>query len=295
MTGSYSIATVAQLTGVPSETLRTWERRYGAVSPERTSGGQRRYSADDVDRLRLLSQLVARGERISTIANLGPVELAARLDALVGTEEEASTRLVVSVHGTPPRHLDGATASGVHVEIAVGAAASLDLLLIMADELTDPATRVQEIRAACGHPLTVVAYTYLPEAPRRDLPAWDVRLLSLPRLQAEIRQSLVDFHSAAQQAPRPAGPEAAAAPRFTTHELERLVERRNDLACACPQHALMAFEAYSRRCANDSPHDASLHRALAEGTGRAREEMEGLLVAVCEHDGIELFLENQLS
>jgi DNA-binding transcriptional MerR regulator len=62
---SYRIRTVVELTGVPRNTLLAWERRYGVPSPERTDGGHRVYSEDDVRLLRELTALLERGHRIS--------------------------------------------------------------------------------------------------------------------------------------------------------------------------------------------------------------------------------------
>jgi DNA-binding transcriptional MerR regulator len=46
----FSINEVSRMTGVPSHTIRFWERDFGAyLHPSRTSGGQRRYSSSDVD------------------------------------------------------------------------------------------------------------------------------------------------------------------------------------------------------------------------------------------------------
>jgi DNA-binding transcriptional MerR regulator len=65
---TYPLGAVVRLTGLGEHTIRAWERRYGAVSPERTPGGTRRYSAEDVARLRLLRQGVEAGHRISDLA-----------------------------------------------------------------------------------------------------------------------------------------------------------------------------------------------------------------------------------
>lgn len=48
---SVSIGELAELTGVAVATLRAWEARYGFPSPRRSSGGQRRYSRHEVDRV----------------------------------------------------------------------------------------------------------------------------------------------------------------------------------------------------------------------------------------------------
>lgn len=78
----YSLGAVVRLTGLSEHTLRAWERRHGAVTPERSPRGTRRFSADDVARLRLLAAAVEAGERIGDVASLSDAELEARLDAL---------------------------------------------------------------------------------------------------------------------------------------------------------------------------------------------------------------------
>jgi DNA-binding transcriptional MerR regulator len=57
----YGIGAVAKMVGVAQQTLRTWEDRYGQVVPERTPGGQRLYSRDQVDQLLFVVQAMARG------------------------------------------------------------------------------------------------------------------------------------------------------------------------------------------------------------------------------------------
>jgi DNA-binding transcriptional MerR regulator len=57
----YGISAVARMVGVASGTIRNWEERYGLVRPVRSSGGQRLYSRDDVDRLRFVHDEVERG------------------------------------------------------------------------------------------------------------------------------------------------------------------------------------------------------------------------------------------
>jgi CheY-like chemotaxis protein len=46
---------------VPVATLRNWEERYGAIVPERSRGGHRLYSRDQVEQLRLVTAEVSRG------------------------------------------------------------------------------------------------------------------------------------------------------------------------------------------------------------------------------------------
>lgn len=58
-----SIGAVSRATGVPANTLRTWERRYGFPKPLRTEGGQRAYEASIVPHLVEISRALERGLR----------------------------------------------------------------------------------------------------------------------------------------------------------------------------------------------------------------------------------------
>lgn len=76
----YPMRVVTRRTGLSPDVLRVWERRYGVVNPTRSEGGQRLYSAQDVERLTRLSRLVRAGHRIATLAHLPDQELS-RLEA----------------------------------------------------------------------------------------------------------------------------------------------------------------------------------------------------------------------
>jgi methanogenic corrinoid protein MtbC1 len=65
-----NIAALTQRTGVPSDTIRKWEQRYGVLHPERTAGGQRRYSELDVARVEWLKERIHEGYRIGEAAAL---------------------------------------------------------------------------------------------------------------------------------------------------------------------------------------------------------------------------------
>ena len=66
---SYPIRAVSKMTGIGIDTLRAWERRYGAVTPARDERG-RMYTDADVARLRLLSGAVEQGHSIGRLAGL---------------------------------------------------------------------------------------------------------------------------------------------------------------------------------------------------------------------------------
>ena len=56
-----SIAAVSELLGIPVPTIRSWERRYGFPSPDRTRGRHRRYAEREISQLRDLRDLVTKG------------------------------------------------------------------------------------------------------------------------------------------------------------------------------------------------------------------------------------------
>jgi DNA-binding transcriptional MerR regulator len=68
----HSISAASKLSGVPSETIRIWERRYGLLEPSRTEGGHRKYSDDDVELLRALKSLTDGGTRIGSLKGAAP-------------------------------------------------------------------------------------------------------------------------------------------------------------------------------------------------------------------------------
>jgi DNA-binding transcriptional MerR regulator len=61
----FTIGAVARMLELSPATIRTWETRYRFVVPERSSGGQRLYSREQVDQLRFVRDEVAGGRRPS--------------------------------------------------------------------------------------------------------------------------------------------------------------------------------------------------------------------------------------
>jgi len=59
--GVYSIGAVARMLGIPPATIRNWEERYATIVPQRSPGGHRVYSRDQVEQLRFIATEVARG------------------------------------------------------------------------------------------------------------------------------------------------------------------------------------------------------------------------------------------
>jgi DNA-binding transcriptional MerR regulator len=63
----YGISVAAELVGMGVQNLRAYEAR-GLLEPERTAGGTRRYSADDLDRLRHIGDLLDAGLNLAGIS-----------------------------------------------------------------------------------------------------------------------------------------------------------------------------------------------------------------------------------
>jgi hypothetical protein len=61
-----TLKAVSRRTGIPAATLRTWQRRYGFMRPERSLGGYRLYGEEDIDRIEQVKYLVGQGVRIGT-------------------------------------------------------------------------------------------------------------------------------------------------------------------------------------------------------------------------------------
>lgn len=109
----HPISVVAERTGLSRDVIRVWERRYGAVEPMRSTGGQRLYSDEHIERFRLLAAATRHGRNISLVAGLATEELA----RLVAEDEAARP-------AAPPA--DGAAAYGESADVALALARTLD-------------------------------------------------------------------------------------------------------------------------------------------------------------------------
>lgn len=91
-TSVLSIGALSRATGVPVETLRTWERRYGFPAPvERIDSGHRRYPIECVERLRLVVRALGLGHKPSIVL---PASSSALHDLLaLGGRDEPRARV----------------------------------------------------------------------------------------------------------------------------------------------------------------------------------------------------------
>jgi MerR family transcriptional regulator, heat shock protein HspR len=111
----YVISVAAELTGMHPQTLRIYERK-GLLDPSRTSGGSRRFSERDLERLRHIQELTSMGLNLEGVrrvlqleaevtqlqAELAEVQAQA-LDAVAATHRQYRRDLVPLRQAVPPR------------------------------------------------------------------------------------------------------------------------------------------------------------------------------------------------
>lgn len=319
----YPIGVVASLTGLDPHTIRAWERRYGAVSPERTPGGSRRYGAGAVTRLQRLKALVDAGESIGNIAKLSDAALRSRLTDLAALASGARSdtgstplRIALLAPGLEAQLREAAASLG-NVRI-VSSGVGLDALAtrlgaerpdLLVAELRalgrEPSEALERIRHGRNPFLVLVVYDFAPAAELSRLSRAGARLVRGPLRIAELRAAIesLALHSKAQAPRRSSRPEAStpirgrashdgeiAPRRFDDVRLAALREVAGALHCECPNHLatlvtnLVAFERYSLDCENRDDADAALHRSLAIESSRIRATLESLLERVCKHE-----------
>ena len=69
----YTIKQASALTGVPADTLRAWERRYGVPSTSRSEGGYRLYDDHALDTVRRMRTLIDGGHWLGVLLLIGAV------------------------------------------------------------------------------------------------------------------------------------------------------------------------------------------------------------------------------
>ncbi len=110
----YVISVAAELTGMHPQTLRIYERK-GLLDPERTSGGSRRFSEHDLERLRHIQELTATGLNLEGVRRVLQLESeltrlreelvqvrAQALDAVAATHRQYRRDLVPLRQATVP-------------------------------------------------------------------------------------------------------------------------------------------------------------------------------------------------
>jgi len=314
----YRSGVAARLTGVPVETLRVWERRYGVVGPRLSESGQRLYTPDEVHRLGIIKRLVDAGHAIGSIATLPIVTLiemsnfekssisqkavpalASRTDtrlALIGPWissrriSEALSHSMLNIVGKctdlnrAAKELEGTMADIIVVEFPILDETTIDTL--------------NEVKQACDAGNGIVFYRFAPSPVLLELRAAGYEVVRKPLDSVEVEwfcNALMRTQASPDRA-RPLLPatQPPPPPRFDESGLAAFAETGGKIYCECPRHlaelllSLGSFEKYSADCANRDSKDAALHRDLQWTTGHARAALEDALVRLAQAEGIDL-------
>lgn len=100
----YIISVAAEIVGMHPQTLRVYERK-GLVEPYRTPGGTRRYSQEDLERLRLIQEMSSEGVNIEGIKRVLQLRaenerLRSQVDRLRRLLEDAEVRRGTTINTT---------------------------------------------------------------------------------------------------------------------------------------------------------------------------------------------------
>ena len=303
----YRSGVAARLAGLPVETLRVWERRYGISDTGRSAHGQRLYSEDQVRRLRLMKQLVDQGHPIGALAKLQleqlgqfalvpepgaplqPVRLALMGTALarrlaVGGRELLALDIVAHF-----QNLDEVAATWP------GTGAQLLLMEISElDERVVPA--IGALRQELGMAV-VVLYRFGASATIRQLRAQGCLVARVPSDVAEIvllcQAALAALPLAQAQLARQR-PAAPVPRRFDDRALAELAAASSTVHCECPRHLteillmINSFERYSEQCSSRNVADALLHEQLGHAAATARMVLEEALLRLARAEALPL-------
>jgi len=204
--GAYRSGVAARLAGIPVETLRVWERRYGVVGPRLSPRGQRLYSSAEIRRLALIKQLVDMGHPIGAIAAL-PMDALSAMHATARTlpgpgglaDEDTlrETRVVlvgplISARWLEEKRLGSALRVVGRCVSVSDAAKSLhdtlaDIVVIEFSTLSDESVEtVASVKDACGAAQVIVLYRFAPSAVIRRLRVAGYEVARAPSDAAEI-------------------------------------------------------------------------------------------------------------
>jgi MerR family transcriptional regulator, light-induced transcriptional regulator len=99
----HPIKVVSERTGLTAHVIRSWEKRYSILQPERSGGNQRLYREEDIELLLLLRQATEAGHPIRTVAKLSEDKLRSLLNAPSrATTPEAFSTETPARRSSPP-------------------------------------------------------------------------------------------------------------------------------------------------------------------------------------------------
>jgi hypothetical protein len=299
----YPIGVAARLTGIQVETLRVWERRYSVIGPQVSATGRRLYSSADLERLRVIKQLVDAGHPIGSVATVATDKLLEMRATLSGSAAQVADE-PVPVLGLRAVLVGEAQRAGRGRGLAVAGSApdieraieqfrnlNADLVIVEMPSLLDLDTEeLGLLKSTVGARLAVVLYRFGASSTVR-------RIRKAGHVVAHAALDEFGLHTLCKAALLPA---AAPAPvqrherKLDNASLEALAHASSSIECECPKHlvdlvrSLTSFEAYSEQCSVRSEADALLHQDLQQTAARARSMLEQALIRLAMLEGLPL-------
>ncbi|MDJ0833948.1 MAG: MerR family transcriptional regulator [Gammaproteobacteria bacterium] len=311
----YRIGKVSKLTGISSDTLRIWERRYAAVVPVRTEAGGRLYTADDIARLKLIKNLVDGGDSIGNVATLSIDQLQARADETIQVSKNGlpqSPIRLLTIGESLTRAMKAAELNLEDIELVASypninnylaehANIEADVLVIEQPTLqTETSLQIMDWLDHAHASHAVVIYRFANQDALEKLPRSKSSTLRAPANPQTIREHCLGLHSADLLGTKPKTPvpseisESAPARRYSDDALAKIASISPVIQCECPHHlaelisSLSAFEKYSSECESRNREDAEMHAYLSRTASHARHMIENALDMVIEIENIEV-------
>ena len=317
MQPTYRIGAAARLTGLSTHTLRKWEDRHALVTPRRSPGGERLYSASDVKRLALVKDLVEGGTPLGELASLSLEDLEGLFRqshrANEHTVAESTSRVDVAVLGaalptlldTDARHFRRARiiASGNSLDAlrdALGEEAP-DVVVVECPTVTaETGDEIARAMNSVGATFAVVVFGFGVRSVLDALRRPEIALVRAPADAVEIERLCLGLAASLGELwPNPARGSMRADTviperRWSREKLARIGTMSNSIVCECPHHladlimGLDAFEEYSASCENRDDKDRELHHYLRLTAATARALLEEALQRVADHEGLDV-------
>ena len=288
MDKGYKIGAVAKLTGISTDSIRAWERRYGVVEPNRGENNNRYYTEEHIGRLISVKRLVDAGQAIGTVCRLSDQELQDRTHGILGSIGQPSVGAlkkwtVISVQ--QPIWLKACVEAQHGIEVRwvrcleAFSASKEDFVVIDMPSLSEVNEKLvlrmlpDELAPRC-----LIVYKFASRTQLLSLASKGIRLLKGP-LEPFALVNLLRVDGQPEASPLEGVTVSSVAPlseegdvlRNCKEQLSGLVKAMNQL------------EAYSNCCARSAPMDHALYQHLVEQTVQARSIMERSLSNVVEH------------
>lgn len=310
---TYRIGAVSRLTGIPADTLRVWERRYGVVEPGRAEGRFRLYTRDDISRLALIKQLVDAGNAIGSVATLSLDQLQERLETygyrgLRAVTEKVGPCKVAILGDALPARVSAVTEELQDLEIVVSMRdrgefesqvreQKPDVIILEYPTVNNQTvTEVIRLLQRSGAKQAVVVFGFGGHDAVRRLNTAQVVTMRAPVSLPEIRRACLGLTASATipsvKGLITTGPIPPR--RYDNEKLGKIAVASTTIKCECPHHLadlimnLSAFETYSAECESRSREDAALHAHLHATTANARALMEDALAELVEAERLEM-------